>query len=93
MDYSTKECVLEWIHGNKTVSVTAAPGSSLKYRIMKYAGLRPEEVQVVAENKDGYVFAKIPLSWIRIAPPRKMTPEQAEAARERLKAAREKQNS
>lgn len=88
-----KDCDLNWFHGEKEVSVTAASGSSLKYRILKYAESHPNEVRIEKENEDGSVFAHIPLSWVRVSPPRQLSPEQIEANRERLKAMREKQKA
>ena len=36
------------------------------------------------QNPDGTVCATVPVSWIKISPPRKMTDEQREAARIRF---------
>ena len=83
-----RECAIEWLHGDKVAGVTAAPGSSLRNKIRKYANSHPEEVTILAENDDGSVYAHVPASWIRVSPPRKLSPEQIEIARERLKAVR-----
>lgn len=62
-------------------------------QLLKYANDYPDEVQIIKENDDGYVYAHVPYNWFRcIKPPtkRELTDEQREAARERLLKAREK---
>lgn len=62
-------------------------------QLRKYAKEYPDEVQIIKENEDGYVYAHISYNWFKgIRPPvkRNLTDEQREAAKERLKKAREK---
>ena len=62
-------------------------------QLRKYAKDYPDQVQIIKENEDGYVYAHVPYDWFKnIRPPvkRNLTEEQREAARERLKKAREK---
>ena len=77
------ECVIEWIKGDSTVSVTAYSGSRLKNRIRKLA--RFPQCIIVAENKDGSILAHVPLEWIRINPSRNFSVEQLEELSERAK--------
>lgn len=82
---------IEWYTGDDTVTLSF---SQKKYasKVLRYANSR-SDVQIVAQNEDGSICAHIPLSWIKISPPRKgrefSEEEKAEAA-ERLRVAREK---
>lgn len=60
-------------------------GAALKSKLMRYAESRPEEVRVMAENEDGSAFFHIPISYIKLSPPRKVSEEQREAAGERFR--------
>lgn len=62
-------------------------------RIKKLAEKHPDEVQIVAENKDGSICAHVPWKWVKIAPPRQLnlTDEQRAAIGQQLTAARSRQ--
>lgn len=79
------ENVIEWIRGDDTAKVTAPSGSRLKGKIMRLAKLHPDEVRVIDENDDGSIFAEIPVKYVKVSPPRKMSEEQKEAASKRFK--------
>ena len=89
MTDTCQENAIEWINGDKEVWVTFSQKKFIT-RIKKHAKEYPIHIY---DNKDGSVYAKIPLSWIKISPPRKgrefSEDEKAEAA-ERLRIAREK---
>lgn len=72
------EIVIEWIKGDKVASVTAYSGSRLKNKIVNLAQ-KHSDVSIV-ENKDGSIFAHIPIDWVKIQPKRVMTQEQIEKA-------------
>lgn len=72
------EIVIEWFKGEKVASVTAYSGSRIKNKITKLAQ-KHSDVSIV-ENKDGSIFAHIPVDWIKIQPKRAMTQEQIEKA-------------
>lgn len=62
-------------------------------QLRKYAKEYPNEVQIIKENEDGYVYAHVPYNWFKgIRPPvkRHLSDEQREAAKERLIRARSK---
>ena len=86
------ENVMEWITGQKIGSVTFTQKRMVS-KIKKYAEEYPDEIEIIAENDDGSIFAKVPVSWFKFSPPRKgrefSDEEKAEAA-ERLRIAREK---
>lgn len=52
---------------------------------MRYAESHPEEVKLIAENKDGSALFHVPVNWIKCSPPRKLSEEQKEAAAERFR--------
>ena len=72
------EIVIEWFKGENVASVTAYSGSRIKNKITKLAE-KHSDVSII-ENKDGSIFAHIPVEWIRIQPKKEMTPEQIEQA-------------
>ena len=39
----------------------------------------------MALNQDGSAFIKVPVNWVKISPPRKVSEEQREAAGERFR--------
>lgn len=59
------ENVIEWITGQHTVSVTL---SQRKYitKVKKLAKTHPDEVQILEENKDGSIFAHLPLTAVKL---------------------------
>ena len=72
------------------VVVASIHRAKFKNRILSLAKKHPDVCDVV-ENADGTICAHFPLSWIKITPPREMTAEQREAARQRLLASRQTQ--
>ena len=54
-------------------------------KIRKLAKNHPDECQIVAENKDGSICARIPVSWVKVSPKRAVSDKQREASSERFK--------
>lgn len=83
------ENVIEWLTNDSEVTVTL---SQRKYitKVKKLQEKYPDEVRIIVENKDGSVVAKLPIKYIKISAPRKVSEEQRDQARERLKAYRRK---
>lgn len=79
------EFCIEWIKGNDYAGVTVPSGTALKNKIMRYSQERPSEVKLMTENKDGSAFFHIPINYVKISPPRKVSEEQREAAGERFR--------
>lgn len=90
-DYSG-ESVIEWLRGDKEITVTFPVGTKGCNRILDYAEKYPEEVKITHKNPDGGIVARIPKRYLRISRPadRFVTDEQKEAAIKRLQIAREK---
>ena len=79
------EFCIEWIKGRDYAGVTVPSGTALKSKLMRYAEEIPDEVKLMAENKDGSAFFHIPINYIKLSPPRKVSEEQREAAGERFR--------
>lgn len=79
------EFAIEWIKGAEYASVTVPSGTALKSKLIRLAEEHPDEVKIMAENKDGSLYAHIPVKYIKISPPKKVSDEQKEAASERFK--------
>lgn len=79
------ENAIEFLNGQKTATVTLYRGR-LQNRILRLAEERPDEVAVICrpEENNGFLFAHIPVKWLRIQPPKQMSEEQREKAKERL---------
>lgn len=79
------EFCIEWIKGNDYAGITVPSGTALKSKLMKYAEERPDEVKVMVENSDGSAFFHVPINYIKVSPPRKVSEAQREAAGERFR--------
>ena len=79
------EFAIEWINGRDYAGVTVPSGTALKSKLMRYSETRPEEVKVMAVNEDGSAFFHVPINYVKLSPPKKVSEEQREAAGERLR--------
>ena len=79
------EFCIEWIKGNDYAGVTVPSGTALKNKLLRYAEERPYEVKLKSDNKDGTAFFHIPISYVKVSPPRKVSEAQREAAGERFR--------
>lgn len=85
-----KETVIEHIYGDNWWGVSTSEWT-WRNKILKLKDPFPDSVQIVADNEDGSLYAKIPFKWVKISKPRQvqMTDEQKAASAERLRKARE----
>ena len=69
------ENAIEWLDGQKTATVTLH-SQKLRNRVLKLAKEHPDKVTIIARPEDkgqnGILYARIPISWIQIRPPRKL---------------------
>lgn len=86
---NTNEFAIEWIRGRKYAGVTAPSGSALKNKILRLKESHPDDITHLHINQDGSIFCHIPISYVKISPPRQMSEEQRAAAAERLRKIRE----
>lgn len=78
------ENAIEWLRGENMVTCTFCSGGRLNNRLRKLAQERPEDVEII-ENDDGTVYGKVPVSWLKISPPRQMSEEERARAAENLR--------
>ena len=79
-----RENVIEFLQNEKTATVTFTQGRYIT-KIKELAKKKPNECKITAQNNDGSIVAKIPVTWIRIYPNRELTDEQLEGYRERAR--------
>lgn len=78
-----RENAIEWYNGDDFAYVTIAKRKFIK-ATTEIAEKHPEEAKIINVNKDGTVYAKIPLKCIKIGWPREISEEQKEKSRQRL---------
>ncbi len=76
MAENCNECSIAWIRGGEYAEVSAHNGSRLKGMVERMAKERSEDVKIIARNKDGSIFAHIPIGYIKLRAPRNLTDEQ-----------------
>ncbi len=82
---------IEWYTGNVMATASFTQKKWVN-RLKRYAE-EHDDVEITAENSDGSVCAHIPVSWIKISPPRKgrkYTEEEKAEIAERFRLSREK---
>ena len=86
-----RETVLEHEQGRNYFAVSTGE-ISFRNRLTKLAEKYPHDCVVIAHNDDGSVYYHVPVSWVKIAPPRSvtMTDEQKRAAADRMRNIRNK---
>lgn len=77
------ENVIEWVKDGERATLSLSQRRTIS-RVKQLAKSHPKECQILAENKDGSVYAHIPVSWIRINPSRELSEEQRQQIAERL---------
>lgn len=92
MSENTNECAIAWRRGDDCAEVTAYTHSRLKSRIEELAKRFPNEVQILARNKDGSIFAHIPNSYVKVNPPRQYSEETLQKTSERAKSMHAERN-
>ena len=79
------EFSIEWVKGAEYAGVTVPSGTALKSKLLKLEKEHLNDVKVISENEDGSIFVHIPVNYVKISPPRKVSDEQKEAASKRFK--------
>ena len=75
---------IEFLKDSKTATVQFCQGR-YKSRIKKLAAERPEDCEILAENKDGTLLAHIPVEWVKIIPPRQLSEEEKQKRAEAMR--------
>lgn len=79
------EFAIAWVKGADYVEVSAPSGSALKSKLISLAEKYPDEVTNIIINKDGSIFCHVPVSYIKVSHPKRVSDEQKEAAAERFR--------
>ena len=80
----SEENSIEWIRDSKTATLSLTQRRTIT-RVKRLAEKHPEECKILAENKDGSLYAKIPVEWIRINPTIDLTDEERQRRAEQMK--------
>lgn len=81
-----KENMIEWLTGQRHIGVTLTDPTYIK-KVKELAKKNPDKVKIIAENKDGSIFAHLPKSALKLSIiTRELTEEQKKAASERMRA-------
>ena len=84
---NNENCV-EFLNNQKTMTVSFCSQKWIT-KIKKLSQSNPDDVEIIAENKDGSICAKLPIKYLKISTPRKVSDEQRQKASERFKKLRE----
>ena len=71
-----QENVIEWLRGSDRVTVNLC-NNRYATRVRKLAEANPDEVEIVSD-REGVLLAHIPLSYLRIYAPRKISEDERE---------------
>ena len=82
-DHASNENVIEWLKDEKTATLSITQVRTIT-KVMRLSEERPEECKIIAANADGSIVAKVPVSWIKISPPKQFTEEQRKEMGNRL---------
>lgn len=78
------EFSIAWLKGADYAEVTCPNGSALKNKIVKWAEKGKPGVKVVCINKDGSLFAHIPVSFVKVSERKMLSDKQREASAKRF---------
>ena len=81
---SNNENCIEWLNNQKEITLSLCQEKWIN-KIKKLHINNPDDVEIIAENVDGSICAKLPISFLKISPPRQVTEEQRQLASERFK--------
>lgn len=70
------EFSIEWIKGSDYAGITVPSGTALKPKLLRLGDENPDEVKIIVENREGSLFAHVPVNYIKISPPEKVSEEQ-----------------
>ena len=84
---NNENCV-EFLNNQKTMTVSFCSQKWIT-KIKKLSQSNPNDVEIIAENKDGSICARLPIKYLKISAPRKVSDEQRQKASERFKKLRE----
>lgn len=87
--YNNIENCIEFLNGQSEITVSFCSQKWIN-KIKKLHDKHPEDVEILAENNDGSIYAKLPIKYLKISAPKMVSEEQRQAASERLKDSKNK---
>lgn len=90
--YSNNENCIEFLNNQHSITVSFCMQKWIN-KVKKLKEEHPDDVKILAENADGSICAKLPIKYLKISAPRKVSEEQRQAASERFKKIRESMQS
>lgn len=84
MSEAFDEFAIEWTKSSDKATVTAPTGTRLKGQVVRLAEKYPDEADYV-ENKDGSICGHVPVKWVNIRHPKKLTEEQKQRLADNLR--------
>ena len=88
---NSNENNVEFLTGQKKATFTFTARKFIN-KIKKYKESHPDDIDFI-ENTDGSICGHVPLKWLKISPPRRISDEQRAAMSERMKEMHEKKNN
>lgn len=85
-----RETIINYNEAEKTASVYTH-NSSLRRRLDQLLKTRSDEITVIRQGDD-YTEYIVPRKWVKVSPPRQMSEQSKEAARQRLAGYRQLKN-
>lgn len=79
------EFAIAWVKSADHAEVSAPSGSALKSKLLSLSEKYPDEVTNIVINKDGAIFCHVPVSYVKVSHPKRVSDEQKEAAAERFR--------
>lgn len=89
---NNNENCIEFLNNQHSITVSFCMPKWIN-KVKKLKEEYPDDVKIIAENKDGSICAKLPVKFLKISAPRKVSEEQRQAASERFKKIRENMSS
>ena len=85
---NNNENCIEFLNNQHSITVSFCMQKWIN-KVKKLHEEYPDDVKIIAENKDGSICAKLPIKFLKISAPRKVSEEQRQAASERFRKLRE----
>ena len=81
---NNRENCIEWENNQHKITVSFCQEKWIN-KVKKLKENYPDDVEIIAENEDGSICAKLPAKFLKLSPPKKVSEEQRQAASERFR--------
>ena len=85
---NNNENCIEFLNNQHSITVSFCMQKWIN-KVKKLKEEHPNDVKILAENEDGSICARLPINYLKISAPRKVSDEQRQRASERFKKLRE----